>query len=63
MQLKTISKVAAACALLWGTAFNAQAATYNFYRRAPVVQRSGHLSRAVQRHLHLHPARHFRLGL
>jgi hypothetical protein len=29
MQLKTVSKVAAACALLWGTAFNAQAATYN----------------------------------
>ena len=29
MQLKTVSKVAAACALLWGTAFHAQAATYD----------------------------------
>lgn len=29
MQFKTLSKVAAACALLWGSAFTAQAATYN----------------------------------
>jgi hypothetical protein len=29
MHIKTVSKVAAACALLWGTAFHAQAATYN----------------------------------
>lgn len=29
MQLKTVSKVAAACALLWGAAFHAQASTYN----------------------------------